>query len=106
MNSNQIHNHEFLGNSKIDDQLNIHNHRFVGMTTNIIKTTNGSHYHKFSTDTDYFKDHFHMLFGKTSEAIDIGEGRHIHFVSGRTTLSNGHVHEVIFTTLIDNPIES
>lgn len=99
------HNHEFLGSGKIAERNeDPHNHRFVGVTGPAIIMTDRNHYHRFSTDTDFYENHFHMLAGQTGPAVEVGGGRHVHFVEGRTTLSDGHVHEALFATLIENPI--
>ncbi|WP_422717874.1 YmaF family protein [Gottschalkia purinilytica] len=41
---------------------------------------------------------------ETGPAINVGNGEHIHFVKARTTIDDDHFHEVVFATLIEDPI--
>lgn len=100
----QTHVHEFLGSTMLAGPTGlIHNHRFAGVTSEVIPSGN-SHIHGFFVNTDFVLQHLHEVAGVTGLAIPVGDGRHVHFAEAITTLNRGHVHNLIFATLIENPI--
>lgn len=100
----QTHVHEFLGSTMLAGPEGlIHNHRFAGVTSEEIPS-NGSHIHGFFVNTDFVFEHLHEVSGLTGPAIFVGAGRHVHFAEAVSTLNRGHVHNLIFATLIENPI--
>lgn len=100
----QTHVHEFLGSTMLAGPAGlIHNHRVAGVTSEVIPVGD-DHIHGFFVNTDFVFEHLHELTGVTGLSIPVGNGRHVHFVDAITTLNRGHVHNIIFATLLDNPI--
>ncbi|AFS78370.1 hypothetical protein Curi_c13600 [Gottschalkia acidurici 9a] len=101
----QSHVHEFLGSTKLAEECDDrHNHRVAGVTSEAIPLPGGGHKHALLTNTDFFVNHHHELGTETGPAIDVGNGKHIHFVKARTTFDDGHFHQIVFATLIQDPI--
>lgn len=100
----QTHVHEFTGSTMLAEECDDrHNHRFAGVTSQVIPF-DGSHIHGFFVSTDFFENHHHEIVSLTGLPIDVGENKHVHFVDAFTTMDDGHFHELIFATLILNPL--
>jgi hypothetical protein len=101
----QTHVHEFLGSTKLaEEEEERHNHRFAGVSGEAKRISGTTrHRHAIMTNTDFF-DHFHQIRVESGPNIDVGDGRHVHFADSRTSEQDGHRHDLIFATLIDNPI--
>jgi len=98
------HTHEFLGSTRLAElDKDPHNHRFAGVTGEAIFVP-GGHVHKLGTNTDFYENRFHKISETTGLQKPVGGGRHVHFVEGETTSNDGHRHDLIFATLIENPI--
>lgn len=102
----QKHDHEFLGSTRLAElEEDPHNHRFAGVSGPAIKPRCGcGHVHLIKARTDFYEDHFHMFTAISGPPIDVGNGRHVHFVRATTTEADGHTHDLIFATLIEDPI--
>lgn len=98
------HVHEFLGSTRLAEEgEDRHNHRFAGVTGEAVPIAGGRHVHRFDTRTD-FLDHFHTIEGTTGPDIEVGEGKHVHFAMATTSFVDGHKHNLIFATLIEDPL--
>ena len=101
----QTHTHEFTGSTMLAGPEGlIHNHRFAGVTSEVIPLPGGDHKHGLFTNTDFVLQHLHEVATETGPAIPVGNERHVHFVEATTTLNRGHFHDLIFATLIDDPL--
>lgn len=108
----QRHVHEFLGSVMIGfppEQSELaHTHRFAGVTGPEISTEN-SHVHVFSVNSDFFFNHYHQIEGTTGPAIPVRNQNgkiigHVHGFSGTSSCIFFHDHDFRFSTLIQNPI--
>ena len=98
------HDHEFLGSTKLAElEEDPHNHRFAGVSGPAIKVP-GGHVHVVQSRTDFYEDHFHVFKATSGLQIPVEDGRHVHFVETTTNEVDGHTHDLIFATLIENPI--
>lgn len=103
-NNEQRHVHEFLGSTRLAElEEDPHNHRFAGVSGEAIPV-GSSHIHEIMTRTDFFEEHFHRIKARSGPAIFVGKGRHVHFVKAETSVNDDHDHELIFATLIEDPI--
>mgnify|MGYP000191322694 CR=1 FL=1 len=101
----QSHTHEFLGSTMLAGPEGLtHNHRFAGVTSEAIPLPGGDHKHGLLTNTDFVFQHLHEVAAETGPAIPVGGGKHVHLVEVTTTINRGHAHNLIFTTLIDDPL--
>lgn len=99
----QRHVHEFTGSTRLAElEDDPHNHRFAGVSGEAI-SYGKNHIHEIMVRTDFF-GHFHVIKAKTGPGIPVGEGRHVHFVEAVTSFNDDHRHELIFATLIEDPI--
>lgn len=98
------HDHEFLGSTRLAElEEDPHNHRFAGVSGPEIKVP-GGHVHEVKARTDFYEDHFHVFEATSELQRYVGGGRHVHFVKATTNEVDGHTHDLIFATLIDDPI--
>lgn len=104
------HVHEFLGSTMLSElEDDPHNHRFTGVSGPEIKIK-GGHVHVIKARTDFYEDHYHEIIATSGLQKYVGDGRHVHFVDTITTApittetEDRHRHNLIFATLIEDPI--